>query len=50
MDLLDYLSYDTNHKEYLDTMIMLFGIEEILTALCYGIVVMEENLIKLNIQ
>lgn len=50
MDLFDYLSYDPSHSEYLDNMIMLFGLDEILIALCYGNIVLEENIIKLNIQ
>jgi len=50
MDFLDYLSYEPTHKEFIDTMIMLFGLNEILTALCYGSIILEGNVIALNIQ
>jgi len=50
MDLLDYLSYEPSHREYISTMIMLFGLDEILIALCYGNILLVDNVIKLNIQ
>ena len=50
MDLLDYLSYDPSHSEFIDTLIMLFGPDEILTAISYGNVIMENLTIRLNIQ
>lgn len=49
MDILDYLSYEPNHREFLEVMITLFGPDEVLTALCYGNIVLDENIVKLNI-
>jgi hypothetical protein len=50
MDLLDYLSYEPNHREFLEVMITLFGPDEVLTALCYGNIMLDENVVRLNIQ
>ena len=50
MDFIDYLILTNSHKEFIDTMIMLFGIDEILTGLSFGTIILEDSIIKLNIQ
>lgn len=50
MDFIDYLILENNHREHVETMIMLFGIDEILTGLSFGTLILEDSIIKLNIQ
>lgn len=50
MDFIDYLTLTIDHREYLETMIMLFGLNEILTGLSFGTIILEDSIIKLNIQ
>lgn len=50
MDFIDYLTLTIDRREYLETMIMLFGLNEILTGLSFGTIILEDSIIKLNIQ
>ena len=50
MDFIDYLTLTISRSEYLETMIMLFGTDEIITGLSFGNIILEDSIIRLNIQ
>lgn len=50
MDFIDYLILTSSRREHLETMIMLFGLDEILTGLSFGTIILEDSIIMLNIQ
>lgn len=50
MDFIDYLILIIGRREHIETMIMLFGPEEIITGLNFGTLILEDSIIRLNIQ
>lgn len=50
MDFIDYLILTPNRQEHVDIMIALFGMNEILTGLYFCTLILEDSIIKLNIQ
>jgi hypothetical protein len=43
MDIIDYLSYELHKAEFVSTLIMLFGAQEVLTAYQYNVITIEEH-------
>jgi len=50
MDIIDWLLLNPFKHDYLDSAIMLFGEDEVYSAVCMGILIADDIMIKINLQ